>query len=257
MTDRFTIEKASPGDGHQIARLVCRSLPVRLRPLTIWESPGAGPYVDAILRGGSRHEAHEFFLLRQGVTPVGLAAFRQLDGQAFLNHLYLAPELRGRGLGARLLETAARRRLRHHPAEKISLDVFAGAQPAEAWYERLGFSERSQRGWWLRAPRRPIAASPRHSCSGFSTFVISTAAGRRYQVGRLHTPYFRLTDPRAAEDHELHRSLAALDPPSALLLIAPGDVAPRGWKKIAVSRRLECNAAALLDRLAAAAKEAA
>ena len=198
MTDRAKIEKAGPGAGQTIARLVRRSLPARLHPLTIWGSPRAGRYVESILAGAFPNQAYEFYLLRLGSKPMGLAAFRRLGRQAFLNHLYVAPQLRGRGAGARLLETAVRSYLARRPAGKISLDVFAGARPAEAWYERLGFQERSKRIWWVGSPRR-----------------------------------------------------------RAFLLIAPTDSAPPGWRKVAVSRRLECDARALLDRLAARLEEAA
>jgi hypothetical protein len=66
-------------------------------------------------------------------------------------------------------------------------------------------------------------------------------------VGRLWTPYFRLTDPAAARDRHLARLLAALDPARRLLLVSPK--APRGWTPVARSERLTCSADLLLERL--------
>jgi hypothetical protein len=78
-----------------------------------------------------------------------------------------------------------------------------------------------------------------------------------YQVGRLPGPYFRLTDPAAAHDCELHRALAAIDPRRRLLLIVPAASPPGGWKKIAESCRLTCDAKELLGRLRSRISQAA
>lgn len=94
----------------------------------------------------------------------------------------------------------------------------------------------------MPGPRRQAARAPRsgrrrHRAWGFSTITL----------GRLWTPYFRLTDPAAARDRDLTRLLAALDPARRLLLVAP--TAPRGWTPVARSERLVCSADLLLERL--------
>ena len=162
--NRWTIRRARPGQGEEIARLVRASLPARVRRFTIWDSPQIGALVESLLGGARAGEAHEFYLARQGRRPAAaVAAFRLLDGQAFLNHLYVAPRFRGCRLGKRLLAAAARRYLARHPAERIGLDVFAGAHPAEAWYARLGFEERARRIWRTAGGRR-LALSRRLEC---------------------------------------------------------------------------------------------
>jgi ribosomal protein S18 acetylase RimI-like enzyme len=262
----WSIEAAAPQDADSIARLVRASLPVALRRLTIWSSPRAGRYVHAILCGAFPRERHQFYLLRRGSTPAGLAAFRLFAGAAFLNHLYIAPRCRGSSLGSLLLEAAARRYLVRHPAREIGLDVFAGNRRATAWYRRLGFEQRARLGWWILArgvhaatTRAPAAVAPaaarQHRAWGFSQFAAETRAGR-YQVGRLCAPFFRLTDPRAAADPDLLAALARLNPRRRVLLIAPASSASpglsAGWKQVAQSRRLRARSAVLLSRLASA-----
>ncbi|MBI3695319.1 MAG: GNAT family N-acetyltransferase [Acidobacteria bacterium] len=172
MKDRWIISRAHPGQGAEIARLVRASLPPHLRRFTIWDSPDICSRVESILGGARAAEAHEFYLARQrSGAAAAVAAFRLLDGQAFLNHLYVAPRFRGRGLGRQLLTTACRRYLARHPARRIALDVFSGAHPAEGWYARLGFEERRQRVWRARraADSRPgwnkLAVSRRLECA--------------------------------------------------------------------------------------------
>lgn len=261
----WSLGLATPKDAGDIARLVRASLAAPVRRYTIWASPRASRYVHALLCGAFPSEAHQFYLLRRGLTPAGLAAFRLLGQAAFLNHLYIAPRFRGRSLGSLLLASAARRYLAQHPAPEIALEVFAGNRRAGAWYERLGFEPHAKLGWWvstgaMRVPRFPLAASGgddearRHRAWGFSQFPIETPGGR-YQVGRLCTSWFRLTDPRAAADADLQAALAALDPRRRLLLIAPRSAAsPRlaaNWRTVARSRRLHSSPGVVLDRLAA------
>jgi ribosomal protein S18 acetylase RimI-like enzyme len=242
----LAVERARPGQGRLVARWIARSLDPSLLPLTIWRSPRAGRYVDSLLE-----EAPGYYLWRRGGVVAGVAAFRHLDGAAFLNHISIGRRWRGRGWGRRLLAAAAARYLDERPARRIVLDAFAGQFP-QAWYRRLGFVRQERQGWYIRscpAPgNRPLAvpglaaANRRHRAWGFSTIRVGP-----YTVGRLWAPYFRLTDPAAARDRDLTGRLAALDPARRLLLVAP--TAPRGWTRVARSERLVCSADLLLERL--------
>ncbi|MGW3245934.1 N-acetyltransferase family protein [Streptomyces sp. NPDC001070] len=60
--------------------------------------------------------------------------FAALEGD-WLEHLYLRPDARGRGIGALLLDEV----LRHHPDGPLSLHVFQRNAAARAFYERHGF----------------------------------------------------------------------------------------------------------------------
>ncbi|WUD73022.1 GNAT family N-acetyltransferase [Streptomyces sp. NBC_00510] len=68
-------------------------------------------------------------------TATGAATgFAALDGD-WLEHLYLRPDARGRGIGSRLLDEV----VRHHPDGPLSLHVFRRNAAARAFYERHGF----------------------------------------------------------------------------------------------------------------------
>lgn len=68
-------------------------------------------------------------------TGTGAAVgFAALDGD-WLEHLYLRPDARGRGIGARLLDEV----VRHHPDGPLSLHVFRRNTAARTFYERHGF----------------------------------------------------------------------------------------------------------------------
>lgn len=243
------IVPARPGQGPLVARWIARSLDPSLLPLTIWRSPRAGRYVESLW-----NDTPQFYLLRREGLVAGLAAFRRLDGCAFLNHLAIGARWRGRGLGRRLLAESAAAFLKTHPARWVALDAFAG-RPATAWYRRLGFVIQEQRDWYTRTSPSPLGrrltvvgvqglaeADRRHRAWGFSTFTAGP-----YTVGRLYTPYFRFTDPGAARDRDLVGLLAALDPARRLLLVASG--APPPWTRVARSDRLVCSADLLLERL--------
>ena len=240
------LTRARPGQGPLIARWIARSLDPALLPFTIWRSPRAARYVESRLRGASR-----YYLLHLGGVVAGVAAFRHLDGAAFLNYICISPRWRGLGLGRNLLAAAADRYLYEYPARQVALDAFAGQFP-QAWYRRLGFVRQQRQGWYVRSSPVPgdkrlalpdlAAADRRHRAWGFSTITLGP-----YTVGRLWTPYFRLTDPAAARDRDLTGLLAALDPARRLLLVAC--TAPRGWTPVARSERLVCSADLLLERL--------
>lgn len=249
----FTVEAAQAGEGEWVARAIRRSLDPDLVDYTIWRSPRAGRYVESLLRGRVDEGHAAFYLLRRGRASLGLAAFRTLDGAAFLNHLWVAPEWQGQGLGRLLLLEAARLYHRRHPAPRLALEVFAG-RPAEAWYRRLGFVESERRSWWrgpsLPSPEAPLlpchglaGAARRHRAWGFSSF----RAGP-YRVGRLWTPYFRLTDPAALRDPALLATLARLDPARRPFLVAPFAL-PHPWYRVAVSKRMECSADLFFERV--------
>ena len=53
-------------------------------------------------------EGTRFALMRLGGCPLGFSAWRPLDGEGFIDKLYLLPALHGRGLGQWLIEATCR-----------------------------------------------------------------------------------------------------------------------------------------------------
>jgi ribosomal protein S18 acetylase RimI-like enzyme len=66
-------------------------------------------------------------------SPVGFVALGSRDGVPFLNHLYVAPEHQGRGLGSELMRRAKMRR-----PQGFRLWVFQKNTGARRFYERHG-----------------------------------------------------------------------------------------------------------------------
>jgi GNAT superfamily N-acetyltransferase len=254
VTSPLRIELARPGQGARIARWIARALDPAVLPLTIWRSPRAGCYVEFLLSSGHGPDPYLFYMLYAGPHLAGLAAFRTLDGDPFLNHLCIGRRWRGRGWGRRLLTGAAVRYLRLCPARRLRLDVFAGTS-AEAWYRRLGFTPQTRLRWQTHAvspngapaadalPVKDLDLAERqHRDWGFSCFHAGP-----YSIGRLFAPYFRLTDPHAARDRDLIRLLASLEPSRRLLLVAPA--AMRRWRTRLVSHRMTCAVDVFFNRL--------
>jgi len=75
----------------------------------------------------------EVWVVEVDGRPAGFAALGSRDGEDYLQHIYLAPEHQGRGLGDALLEHAKQRR-----PGGFRLWVFQRNEGARRFYERHG-----------------------------------------------------------------------------------------------------------------------
>ena len=73
-------------------------------------------------------------------VPVGMARVVVEDGPAHLYSMWVAPEARGRGVGALLITAALDRLAAHHPGLSLRLEVVETNLPARRLYERSGFT---------------------------------------------------------------------------------------------------------------------
>jgi ribosomal protein S18 acetylase RimI-like enzyme len=90
----------------------------------------------------------------EGERGVGMVAARmheELPGAAWLFALWVDPEARGSGLGARLIEEIAGW-AREQGATRLDLSVTTNNGPAAALYARTGFAETGR--------RRPLPSDP-------------------------------------------------------------------------------------------------
>jgi len=89
-----------------------------------------------------------FLVVSDGSRIVGWcdAGLRQMEGFRHTVGLGmgLLPEMRGRGLGARLLRKALAR-CRRRGIEKIELQVYASNRPARELYRKFGFRQEGRR----------------------------------------------------------------------------------------------------------------
>jgi ribosomal protein S18 acetylase RimI-like enzyme len=102
-----------------------------LRPDDVWSARLAAPALGA-------HQQGWPFAAELDGTPVGLAWVKMDGAGAHLYQVWVAPEARGRGVGAALLD-AAIAWARARRARALHLDVTAGDGAAARLYRRTGF----------------------------------------------------------------------------------------------------------------------
>ncbi len=92
------------------------------------------------------------YVLRIPGHPVAaFCAFWLVAGQAHINNLAVVPELRGRGLGTRLLE-AVIAEAAHLGASVVTLEVRASNEPALQLYQSAGFKQEGVRKNYYTKP---------------------------------------------------------------------------------------------------------
>jgi ribosomal protein S18 acetylase RimI-like enzyme len=137
----MTIRRATPGDADSVARLL-NDFQVE------YEEPSPGTealeerYSDLIRN-------REMTVLLAGEGPDGFAQIRYRpwvysagpNAHAYLEELYVAPALRGKGIGRELLD-AAMETARSEGATHMELGTSENDEAARALYESAGFTNR-------------------------------------------------------------------------------------------------------------------
>lgn len=144
----FMIQLCHPEDAPRIAPLI--------RALAIEEGAEAAEVEDitnivsALLQSG----ASDFLLATVGDEPVGclqiayrLSTWHALP-YAYLEDFYLAPPVRARGVGTKLLDYALQR-AEGQGSDRIMLDVRRANTAAQRLYARFGFTD-SESALWSR-----------------------------------------------------------------------------------------------------------
>ncbi len=136
---RLVIELCRPERAPQLAPLIhALATEEQADPAPIDEIANV---VEALLRSG----ASDFLLATIDDEPVGCLqiAYRlstwQAQPYAYLEDFYLAPHVRGRGVGTKLLDYALQR-AEGQRSDYIMLDVRADNSAAQRLYTRFGFS---------------------------------------------------------------------------------------------------------------------
>jgi GNAT superfamily N-acetyltransferase len=81
------------------------------------------------------------FMAEMDGTPAGFVFLRGADDAQWgtlLDNIHVLPHFKGRGIGLRLIEAAARETARRHPGERVYLWVFEQNLRARRFYARLG-----------------------------------------------------------------------------------------------------------------------
>jgi len=114
-----------------------------IRPLHEAEFPGTYATAEQLLAGqaeGSRVVLVVPSPEDDGAEPRGYAAGRvQADGEGFIDFVAVPPDVRGGGVGARLVTALTRELLAASSSGRVSLTVQGHRREARNLYERLGF----------------------------------------------------------------------------------------------------------------------
>lgn len=159
MAPPIDIRPAAEGDRDAVLRLLLAQL--REHAIATPDDDVAAG-VDGVLL---RPQRGRFLLARTGSgEAIGLAAlsflwsFEHGGRAAWLDELYVVPELRGRGTGAALVRAACAV-ARESGARAVDLEVDAGHRRAAGLYAREGFRRHDRERWFK--PLEPIASAPR------------------------------------------------------------------------------------------------
>ncbi len=104
------------------------------------------PEVDAMTAAYADSPDRQFLVVEVDGEVRGCAGYAPLEGSdpdqriAELRKMYFRPELRGRGIGRRLLEELLVR-MRDAGFRRCYLETFSGMDAAQALYRKLGFAE--------------------------------------------------------------------------------------------------------------------
>lgn len=129
---------------------------VRIRPMTLedydsvyglWtRTPGMGLNTTDDSREGIgrylKRNPGTCFVAEAGETVVGAILAGHDGRRGFINHTAVCPEYRNRGIGSRLVE-AATEALEREGIQKAALVVFSRNEAGNAFWEKIGFTERN------------------------------------------------------------------------------------------------------------------
>ncbi|GGP99791.1 GNAT family N-acetyltransferase [Streptomyces roseolilacinus] len=123
------VRVATPADGEAVTAVFLASRAAALPYLPrLHSAEETRAWIDGVVLPGS-----SVWVAELG-DPARVVGFAALDGTV-LDHLYLRPDVRRRGIGSALLEA-----VREASPEQLSLHVFQRNAEARAFYERHGFT---------------------------------------------------------------------------------------------------------------------
>lgn len=233
MFSETLIRPAISNDSEAIARLMATGVSDVVRRITIMGSPQLAHFIaDEIGTNGG----DEYVVGTVQERVVGMSSWRHTGTTLQLNHLYLATDVRGHGMGTALVLDGLHR-VRQTREQQLSLDNFSDNPHARAWYE--SWNMRSEREvQWIQQSLPPLdhanfhctiaglsAADRRHQRYGFSQIILETSLAR-YQIGRLGPGLFRAGTCAILQDAAALQGLRRLDGERQLLCLhSAGDCA--------------------------------
>ena len=221
------VRRAAAADAEPVAALIRRSFRDRDLALTIYGCHGIAEYLRKRFEALENGSPQPLVAECDGAVA-GFVELRSNDSGVFLNYIATDERVQGRGLG-RLLLKRSLEDLQAAPGTPFTLDVFGHNERAKSWYSRLGFEHTGSVGFWRArvepafrgAARFEIFDLPEsddcHETFGFSMLALAEADDR-FNVGRIGSSWFRISDPRLLRKPEVLSGLMALDGERELLV---------------------------------------
>ena len=179
---------------------------------------------------------------------IGFAEFRLSAAKiGFLSYICVSERARGRGIAAALIEHFVKS---HEPLERLELDVFDDNVPALQFYEKLGFTQRSQSAWLRRGlplPSKALSLSnppesaAAHSAYGFCELKLQWQ-GKDVRLGRIGANVLRCFDLRSFTDDNLlagaKATFASMTEALTILPVSEANPLPPGTSTVTKSNRM-------------------
>lgn len=205
------IRYADPADATAIVSLAKAGFRQELLNAMIYSCSGIVEFVERQISIPQEFTDTVYIVAESNKIVVGFVEFKIYSESIFLNYIGTSPEFRHKGLGLKLFgESVLMIRTEYH--KSISLDVFSDNVVARSWYERLGFAQEYNLGWYrILQPNRCEADHQQGRVSGysqsklcyekfgFSHFNVATAKGE-YAIGMLGQEWFRVTQSQVLFD---------------------------------------------------------
>ena len=174
----LTIRGATVQDVPAVARLFRRSFDPELHPYLTHAQDGASRFMSLPFQHPQLFPDHDMIVAVQGSDIVGVGDFRRSStGGGFLSYLFVAEEARSLGLATTLIKTF----LEQASVTALDLDVFTSNGPANALYNKFGFSSGPRTAWVARD------LPPATAAEGIVDFAVQDAAHEAYGFSRFTT----------------------------------------------------------------------
>ncbi len=257
------IRPATSSDSEAIARLMAISVSDVVRRITIMGSPYLARFIADEL---TANRGDEYVVGTIAEQVVGMCSWRHADTTLQLNHLYLAVDIRGYGLGTALILDGLRR-IRQPQEQQLSVDVFFDNPRARTWYQSWNMQS-ELRSKWIQLSLPPLLHTKNFHCTisgiseadrrnhryGFSQLTLETALAT-YKIGRLGQGLFRAGTCGILRDLAALQGLARLDVGRQLLCVGPAEDCaervPGAATLVVESERLVSPCADVIDHLEA------
>ncbi len=261
MLSEAIIRPARPGDHEAIATLMRAGVSDQVRRITILGSLHLARFIaDELVR--SKNDEYVMCTVRE--QAVGMCSWRHTDTTLHLNHIGVAPDMRGQGLGTALMLDGLRR-IRRASQHKLTTDVFFDTPRTQAWYRSLSMRSEKHTGW-IQLPLPLTKPSDGHHYTitgldeadinhfryGFSQFTLTTNSAT-YRVGRLGQDLFRVGTGAILQDPDALYGLVRSDPNRQLVCIVSAEdcthLLPGANSLIAESERLVSSCTTIMKHL--------